>query len=123
MNRSLHSASLRSRRRVYFTKPPNAPRTIWPRMPPLRPLPKIASDASRTAMLVAVRAADFTIVVVIVSLRLAGVRGTGELGGGTGWASRRRGSGFGLFGTGGGVGALPHGPLGAGAGWAGGCAS
>ena len=54
---------------------------VWPRMPPLRPLPKIALDASRTAMLVAVRAADLTIVVVIESLWLAGVFGTGEDGG------------------------------------------
>src|SRR5438445_10596401 len=62
-------------------------------MPALRPLPKIAFDASRTAMLVAVRAADFTMVVVIESLRPAGVLGTGEAG--LGWASRRRGSGLG----------------------------
>ena len=53
----------------YFCNPPSTPRTRLPRMPALRPLPKIAFDASRTAMLVAVRAADFTMVVVMVSLR------------------------------------------------------
>src|SRR6186997_99043 len=74
--------------------PPSAPRKIWPRTPALRPLPKIALDASRTAMLVAVRAADLTIVVVIESLWRVGVLGTGE--DGRGCASRRRGSAFGL---------------------------
>src|SRR6476646_7847818 len=95
-------------RKVYFTSPPNAPRTIWPRMPALRPLPKIALEASRTAMLVAVRAADLTIVVPIVSLCRAGVFGTGE-DVGAGWLSRSRGSGVGLS-----EGALHHGPVGTG---------
>src|SRR4051794_12873273 len=70
-------------------------------MPALRPLPKIAFDASRTAMLVAVRAADFTMVVVIESLWRPVVFGTGDEG--CGCASRRRGSGFGLSSDGGGA--------------------
>src|SRR5262249_20737867 len=49
---------------LYFCRPPSTPRTRLPRMPALRPLPKIAFEASRTAMFVAVRAADFTMVVV-----------------------------------------------------------
>ena len=52
----------------YFCRPPSTPRTRLPRMPALRPLPKIAFDASRTAMLVAVRAADLMMVVSIESL-------------------------------------------------------
>ena len=51
---------------------------MLPRMPLLRPLPNIAFDASRTATLVAVRAADLMIVVPIESLRRAGVLGLGD---------------------------------------------
>src|SRR5436190_930440 len=75
-------------------------------MPALRPLPEIALEASRTAMLVAVRAADLTMVVVIESLWRAVVLGTGE--DGTGCASRRRGSGLGFAGSS--AGGMPHGP-------------
>ena len=62
-------------------------------MPLLRPLPKIAFDASRTAILVAVRAADFTIVVVSESLRPPPALGTGD--DGLGCASRNLGSDLG----------------------------
>src|SRR5437667_12817737 len=82
---------------------------MLPRMPPelpRLPVPKIAFEASRTAMVVAVRAADFTIASPSESLRRAGVFGIGD--DGAGCASRRRGR-FG--GSAGDAGAsLPHGP-------------
>ena len=74
---------------------------MLPSTPLLRPLPNMAFDASRTATLVAVRAAVLAIVVPIESLRRAGALGIGGDGAG-GFASRRRGSrlwrlgGFGL---------------------------
>src|SRR5690242_10087934 len=96
----------------YFCNPPSTPRTRLPRMPALRPLPKIARDASRTAMLVAVRAADLMIVVSIESLRppVFGTEEDGRCWGGC--ASRRRGSGLGVGASsaGGEDGALPQGP-------------
>src|SRR5690349_20597993 len=51
------------------SRPPEAPR---------RPVPKIAFEASRTAMLVAVRTADLAIVSPIESLRRDDVLGTGD---------------------------------------------
>src|SRR3954468_7480229 len=91
---------------------------MLPRMPPelpRRPPPKIAFEASRTAMLVAVRTADFTIASPSESLRRAGVFGIGD--DGAGCASRRRGRGFGACSAEGADGLPPHGPdVGAGAG-------
>src|SRR5580700_11187071 len=98
---------------LHFCNPPSTPRSRPPRTPALRPLPKIAFDASRTAIVVAVRAADLMMVVWIESLRLPPVFGIGDDGRCCGCASRRRGSGLGFGGSsfGDDEGALPHGPL------------
>ena len=98
---------------AYFVSEPSTPRTRPPSSPPspLRPLPKIAFDASRTAIVVTVRAADLAIVSPSVSLRRAGALGSGV---GVGaWESRSRGCGLGVSAD---AGARPHGdgdPVGA----------
>jgi hypothetical protein len=86
----------------YFTRPSSVSRRMLPRMPPelpRRPPPKIAFEASRTAMVVAMRTADFAIVSPSESLRLVGVFGMND--DGAGCASRRRGRGFGAGSAGG----------------------